>query len=266
MSDLGRLGVIKKIGLLGGSLILGFHLQACSQGGKVQGEKVIPGQDLPSHVAKVYKEEPQPQPEIVTSFSEEPHEVTEPPNPIKDNHPRVVSVALNPPDRIYRGVDITAIPEGVDADGDQMSFQYQWVINGEVSPTESSAVLKGDRYKRGDKVSVKVTPFNGEGPGEVYNPLPIIIPNAPPKFTSSPPMEFKSLTYTYYVRAEDADGDPIRFSLTSAPAGMTIDPETGSIDWKIGRGDTGDHNIEVVAEDGFGGKAFQKYTLSITIP
>jgi len=79
-------------------------------------------------------------------------------------------------------------------------------------------------------------------------------------------MEFKSLTYTYHAVAEDVDGDSITFSLGSAPAGMTIEPETGSIDWKIGRGDTGDHNIEVVAEDGFGGKAFQKYTLSITIP
>lgn len=260
------MGMIKEIGVWGVWVILSLHVLACSQGGKIQGEKISPRQDPPSHAATLNREEPQPQPEIVTSLSEEANEVTEVVNLDKNNPPKIVSVALSPPDRIYRGVDITAIPEGVDADGDPMSFQYQWVINGEVSPTESSAVLKGDRYKRGDKLSVKVTALDGEGPGEVYYPLPIIIPNAPPRFTSSPPMEFKSLTYTYYVRAEDADGDPIRFSLTSAPAGMTIDPETGSMDWIIGRGDTGDHTIEVVAEDGFGGKAFQKYTLSITIP
>ncbi|MGH7273273.1 MAG: Ig domain-containing protein [Nitrospiria bacterium] len=246
-------------------MILSLHLLACSQGGKVQGEKVNPGQDQPSHSATV-KEEPQPQPEIVTSLSEEENEVTEAANPVKNSPPSVLSVALNPPDRIYRRVDITAIPNGVDPDGDQVSFQYQWVINGEASPTENSAVLRGDLYKRGDKVSVKVTPFDGEGPGEIYKPLPIIIPNAPPRFTSSPPMEFKSFTYTYQAAAEDVDGDTITFSLASAPAGMTIEPETGRIDWKISRGDTGDHTIEVVAEDGFGGKVFQKYTLSIAIP
>jgi hypothetical protein len=37
--------------------------------------------------------------------------------------------------------------------------------------------------------------------------------------------------YLYQVRAVDPDGDPLHYSLTTAPAGMTIDPQTGTIRW-----------------------------------
>jgi hypothetical protein len=257
-----------KIGLWGVGAVLGLHLLACSQGGKVQGEKVTRGQDPPAHLMAMQRETPSPQPEMVSSRNQEAGvgEEAVVSTTAKNSPPQVVSVALDPADRIHHGVDITAIPKGADPDGDEVSFRYQWVINGVESLTEDSPVLRGDRYKRDDRVSVKVIPFDGEEAGEAYKPLPIVIPNAPPRFTSTPPMEFKSLTYTYQAAAEDSDGDPITFSLTSAPEGMTIDPETGRIDWTITRDDVGDHTIEVSAEDGFGGKAFQKYTLSIAIP
>src|SRR5262249_21145636 len=37
--------------------------------------------------------------------------------------------------------------------------------------------------------------------------------------------------YTYQVVAHDADNDPLTYSLTTAPAGMTIDPSVGLIGW-----------------------------------
>jgi hypothetical protein len=184
----------------------------------------------------------------------------------QNSRPRVVSVHLTPPDKVYRGTDITAVPTAADPEGDEVEFRYQWVINGEESSLESRPVLNGDRFKRGDRVSVNVTPYDQEGDGIMVKPRPIVVPNAPPRFTSTPPREFKSLTYTYQASVEDADGDPITFSLASAPQGMTIDPETGKIEWKIARDQSGDHTIEVVAEDGQEGKTLQKYTLSITFP
>jgi hypothetical protein len=185
---------------------------------------------------------------------------------VKNRRPRVVSVHLTPPDQVYRGIDITAVPKAVDPDGDEVGFRYQWVINGEETPSENSPVLGGDRFKRGDAVSVHVTPYDQEGDGEVVRPRPVIIPNAPPKITSTPSRDFKSLTYIYQATAVDPDGDPITFSLASAPQGMTIEPETGKIEWKISRDQAGDQTIEIAAEDGQGGKAVQQYTLSITFP
>jgi hypothetical protein len=184
----------------------------------------------------------------------------------KNGRPQVISVHLTPPDQVYRGTDITAAPKAVDPDGDPVEFRYQWVINGEESLSDNGPVLGGDRFKRGDEVSVHVTPYDREGDGEVVKPRPVVIPNAPPKITSTPPMDFKSLTYIYQATAVDPDGDPITFSLASAPQGMTIDPETGKIEWTVSRNQAGDQKIEIAAEDGQGGKVVQKYTLSIAFP
>ena len=184
---------------------------------------------------------------------------------IQNSVPEVKSVPFNP-QRGHRGIDISVAPIGFDADGDAVDYHYQWVINGEEPVGENRQVLRGDRFKKGDAISVKVTPFDEEGEGQIYKTRPIIIPDAPPKFTSSPPQEFKGNTYKYNVTAEDPDGDAITYFLASAPKGMTIDSSTGVIEWQIAPESSGAHKIEVAAQDEEGLKAFQRYTLTITMP
>src|SRR5262249_3023408 len=54
--------------------------------------------------------------------------------------------------------------------------------------------------------------------------------NQHPVFTSQPDNEaLVGQTYVYPAQATDPDGDPLTFSLLSAPAGMTIEPNTGRI-------------------------------------
>jgi len=183
---------------------------------------------------------------------------------IQNSLPEVKSVPFNP-QRGHRGIDISVAPVGFDADGDAIDYHYQWVINGEELVGENRQVLKGDRFKRGDAMSVKVTPFDEEGEGEVYKTRAIIIPDAPPKFTSAPLQGFKGNTYKYNVTAEDPDGDAITYSLASAPKGMTIDSSTGVIEWQIAPESAGAHKIEVAAQDEEGLRAFQRYTLTIAI-
>jgi hypothetical protein len=225
-------------------------------------------QRRPAQVTEVKGKDPSVKPERVTFTNQTAGLDEEASEPVsaKNSRPKVVSVSLDPPDRVYRGVDITAIPKGVDPDGDEIGFRYQWVINGETPASEDTPVLRGNRFSRGDSVSVHVTPFDQGGDGEMFKPLPIIIPNAPPKFTSTPSMELGVSRYTYQVVAEDPDGDPVTFALATAPQGMKIDTVGGKIDWEITRDHVGEHTIEVVAEDGLGGKATQKYTLSINFP
>ncbi len=263
--------MILKIALWTGGVGLSLHLLSCGQQAKMSTEKVASAQPRSVHAEAVKQENSQSQGEGVSSgvqgagMSE--NSAVSGLETVKNSRPRVVSVHLTPPDQVYRGTDLTAVPKAVDPDGDEVGFRYQWVINGEEPPLDNGPVLGGDRFKRGDQVSVNVTPYDQEGDGEVVKPRPIVIPNAPPKITSTPqPMDFKSLTYIYQATAVDPDGDPLTFSLTSAPQGMTIDPETGKIEWKISRDQAGDQTIEVVAEDGQGGKTIQKYTLSITFP
>jgi len=64
---------------------------------------------------------------------------------------------------------------------------------------------------------------------------------------------------------EDPEGDPITFSLASAPPGMTIDSKTGVITWRVSEKYAGTHIVEIVAQDPLGIRVTQKYPLSITM-
>ena len=68
--------------------------------------------------------------------------------------------------------------------------------------------------------------------------------------------------YGYPVRAVDADGDPITFSLIEAPAGATIDPASGAIAWQPPG--PGTYAFTVQAADDRGGMDTQTYVLTVT--
>ncbi len=182
---------------------------------------------------------------------------------IQNSLPRVVAVPFSP-ERVIAGRDISVVPQAVDPDGDDVMFHYQWTVNGEDIPGDTS-ILKGNLFKHGDSVTLTVIPYDNEAAGEPFVSKALIIPNAPPQFVSTPPREFSNKTYTYQAKAEDPDGDPVTYTLGSAPQGMTIDPHSGLITWTIGGDQGGNHEVEVVATDPGGMKAYQRYTLSITI-
>lgn len=185
---------------------------------------------------------------------------------VRNSPPKALAVKLDPPRDIFMGVDIRAIPEGSDADGDEIHWAYQWLINNQASPAETDPVLRGDRFRRGDLVTVRVIPSDADDAGRAYIPLAITIPNAPPRFTTTPSVAFESAVYQYEAHADDADGDDVRYSLASAPAGMTIDPATGRLTWPITNQPSGRYTVEVVAEDGVGGRTSQHVTLTLNPP
>ncbi len=183
---------------------------------------------------------------------------------IGNSPPSVKEISLMS-ERIYRGVDIVVEVTGSDPDGDKIGYEYQWIIDGEEDMALGGPALKGDMYRRGSKVAIRVTPYDENDKGDPYTMKPIEISNAPPRFISTPPDAFEGRTYTYKVDAIDPDGDDVRYSLSSAPEGMEID-RVGVIRWAIGVDDGGTHKIEVVISDAYGSKAFQIYSITISIP
>jgi hypothetical protein len=71
--------------------------------------------------------------------------------------------------------------------------------------------------------------------------------------------------YTYDVDATDPEDDAITYSLTQAPAGMTIDPDTGVLDWTVGGGDLGMHDVTVRATDARGAFDEQSFTVTVVV-
>lgn len=179
------------------------------------------------------------------------------------NMPSVVEEVYIEPKLPYASGDLKAVVKGSDPDGDSINYLYKWDKNGIVLSGEEADILRANRFKKGDTVTVTVTPNDGEASGKPKKSEGILIANSPPIIVSSPPTNVKGNTYTYQVKAEDPDGDPILFSLKTAPKGMTINKETGLIQWEVSKGDRGDHLIEIEATDPEGAKGFQRYTLDI---
>jgi hypothetical protein len=90
-------------------------------------------------------------------------------------------------------------------------------------------------------------------------------PTTPPVFTTVPVIETHAgWTYRYDAQATDPDGDPLTYSLLSGPQFMTVDPTTGQVNWLPAEADLGVHPVILHVHDGRGGRAEQRYFLSVT--
>jgi len=189
------------------------------------------------------------------------------PIPIINSPPMVTAVSIDP-ELPRRKSTLKAKVEASDPDGDTIAFSYQWFKNGNALIGEASETLRDPTLKKGDTILLRVSPYDMESTGEEVVSQEIVILNSAPIITSSPKAQrLKSTLYQYQVAAEDPDGDPITFSLsTSSPQGMTIDPQTGLVQWRIDRNDAGTHTIEIIATDGDEGRCTQKYNLTIRTP
>jgi hypothetical protein len=181
--------------------------------------------------------------------------------------PVITSVAIAP-ELPRKNSVLKAKVKASDPDGDIIAFSYQWVKNGSVFMGESSEILKDPTLKKGDRIILRVEPYDMEATGEEVPSREVVILNSAPAITSSPrAQKLKSGTYQYQVVAEDPDGDPVTFSLSpSSPPGMTIDPRTGLVQWRIGRNAAGTHTVEITATDGDEGRCTQKYQLTMRRP
>lgn len=160
---------------------------------------------------------------------------------------------------------LRAVTKAKDLEGEEVSFRYQWKRNGEKITGAVGEVLEWhDDFKKGDKISVEVIPYDGKNEGIWRAEGGFTIPNSPPKITSEPEAKMEGGKFRYPVKAEDPDGDPIEFTLKNAPKGMSIDSKTGLITWDFNEKDIGDYKVEVIASDPEGAKSSQ--TLTLTIP
>lgn len=94
---------------------------------------------------------------------------------------------------------------------------------------------------------------------------PTVIPAVAPVFTTTPTLIAKeNVPYSYTVEAFDGDGDTVSYSLTTAPAGMTINATTGVINWVPGLNQSGNKNVTVRAMDATTLFANQSFTIAVS--
>lgn len=175
--------------------------------------------------------------------------------------PEVTNVTIEP-----AGSDrsrVRAVVESVDVDQDPISYKYRWRRNATVVSEGEESTLDANTFARGDSVTVEVTAYDAGGAGKPKLSVPIALGNSAPMITSRPPNRFEQGVFSYPVQATDDDKDTLKYELTKAPTGMTIDPTTGVISWPVDSDVKGKHSVRVVVQDGQGGSAYQDFDVSL---
>jgi hypothetical protein len=150
--------------------------------------------------------------------------------------------------------------EGYDADGDPVQFEIVWQKNGQPAGTGNRLTAA---VKRGDKVTVSVTPFDGKERGKSAT-LSREILNTPPAIEGQEQFQVSDNAVTFHVRASDAEGDPLTFAIKDAPAGMSIDRATGFVRWVTSPGTIGKVPFTVIVSDGAGGESTARFTVTVS--
>lgn len=92
-------------------------------------------------------------------------------------------------------------------------------------------------------------------------------PNAPPRFATRPDLIATAGTaWSYPANAVDPDDQTLGYELVVGPAGMTVDPASGQVDWSPANNEAGEHRVLLSATDPAGLKAWQHFYLSVRNP
>ena len=177
--------------------------------------------------------------------------------------PILRGLRIEPGANITAGGRVTVRPDATDSDGDVLSFRYDWSVN-ENAIAEDGPALSTRGLRRGDRIRVAVVATDGEEDSNRIESIEITVANAMPVIVSVPGSPDGSGGFRYQVRAEDSDGDRnLRFSLTTAPEGMTLDSLFGELAWTPRDDQRGVFPVEIRVEDLQGGWAIQRFEVTV---
>lgn len=118
-----------------------------------------------------------------------------------------------------------------DDDGDTVSFEYSWTVDGtEVATTPT---LSSDLFDKGESVQVTITPFDGTDRGVAVTSAAVIVENTPPVMDSvslSPTDLRTNDTLTATVASSDVDGDTVTYDFAWYVDGVKIGATGATLD------------------------------------
>jgi hypothetical protein len=181
---------------------------------------------------------------------------------VRNSPPRIVQVAIEA-EELQPGDEVEAKTTAEDRDGDPLSYEYRWRVNG-ITASGTGATFSTRGLRRGDALSVEVVASDGTDWSEGVRSEDVRLGNGVPVIVSQPSPPGADGVFRYRVVAEDPDGDrDLRVSLGDAPEGMVVDAKTGEVTWRPTHQQAGRHRVEVVVTDSAGGRATQSFQIVV---
>jgi hypothetical protein len=183
-------------------------------------------------------------------------------SPVKigNNPPIVKSIKFSPAEP-KANQEIEVEVEAIDPDGDPISYSYKWLINAQPVDDDNGSVLDGKFVHSADQISVTVTPRDSFSDGMPQTSQPVLVTNQPPEINSLPPAGNQNDVYSYQIDANDPDGDSLGYQLIEGPTGMSLDPASGLLTWKVGSTHDDKAKVKIQVDDGKGGKSIQQFSI-----
>lgn len=157
--------------------------------------------------------------------------------------------------------------EAVDPDGDYVFWRLKDAPDGASINIETGEIVWVPTYQQlaANLFTVVCTDIYGASTEQTFT-VTVRGINRPPVIFSAPNSAAATeYPYVYAVRAKDADGDELRFSLVEGayPEGMTIDENLGLVRWTPSADDAGLHFVTIQVDDGVGGIDTQTYSINV---
>jgi len=181
-------------------------------------------------------------------------------NPVTvlNNPPKITSYEFyDNPGATSSNISIEVVAE--DPDGDAVTLEYQWTVNGVLAGNSKSPALSPSLD---DDIEVTVRAFDGQDySAEIKDKFTLL--NRAPRIERIDKYFIVGSTYIYNASASDPDMEPVTFSLVKEPDGMIIDPQSGQVRWEIPTGFLGTIEYTVVVTDAKGANGILPMKFSV---
>lgn len=153
-----------------------------------------------------------------------------------------------------------------DPDGDPLTFDLPSKPDGMAVDPLTGIVVWTPNAAQGGVFPVVLRVQDGQD-GITLQPFEITVspPNTPPFVTSTPPGPATvGLPYEYWIRAQDAEGDPLLFELQAPiPAEMHINADTGLLTWVPQSDQAPSQQVKVLVSADPGPSTLYEFTIGV---
>ncbi|WP_353929182.1 putative Ig domain-containing protein [Okeanomitos corallinicola TIOX110] len=178
------------------------------------------------------------------------------------------SITSTAPDTVRVGSNLEYQVTATDAESDPLTYFLAEAPEGVTIASNTGLVSWTPTESQTGEQTITVKVVDGRGGSDNQSFTLTVNENQKPVFTSNPLLTGNpNQIYEYDVDASDPEGTAITYSLRNgAPDGMTIDPDTGVIQWTPTAEQQGQFPITVFANDAEGERAVQSFLLNVGNP